>query len=131
MIVYQYEAINEGEFIMACFFDIQKCFDSIDHTILLRKLAHYGFENASNKWFADYLLKRRQYVASNGKSSNYLDVSTGVPQGSALGPILFLIFINDFPQHIRNALSNMFADDCCMYTTGNHLAELKHFYKNL
>ena len=124
-----YEAINENEYIMACFIDVQKCFDSINHNILLEKLAHYGFTKSSNKWFSNYLFKRKQFVASNGKSSNNMNVSTGVPQGSALGPLLFLIFINDFPQNIRNSSSNMFADDCCVYISGRSFETTKTKFK--
>ena len=103
---------------MACFLDVKKCFDSINHKILLQKLVHYGFNPTSHKWFTNYLDERKQFVASNGKTSNCRNISTGVPQGSALGPLLFIIFINDLPQHIRFSSSNMFADDCCLYKTG-------------
>ena len=74
----------------------------------------YGFKDISLAWFKNYLYERQQYVASNGKDSPLQSVKTGVPQGSALGPLLFILFINDFPQSINNSLSNMFADDCCI-----------------
>ena len=115
---------------MACFFDVKKCFDFIDHKSLLKKLAYYGFRNVSHKWFTNYLHLRKQYVASNGRQSSHLSVSTGVPQGSALGPLLFLIFINDFPQHIKHSSCNMFADDCCVYLTGKSLNETKSLFQN-
>ena len=116
-----YEAINENEFIVSCFFDIQKCFDSINHDILLKKLSLYGITGNELHWFRNYLHERRQYVLCNNKSSAVRKVITGVPQGSALGPFLFLIFVNDFPQHIRNASCNLFADDSSVYITGKDL----------
>ena len=99
-----FEAFNEGEYVLACFFDVMKCFDSIDHNILLRKLSLYGFKNMPLQWFTNYLYNRQQFVACNGKISSLQYVSTGVPQGSVLGPLLFIIFINDFPQNIKNSL---------------------------
>ena len=116
-----YEAINENEFIISCFFDIQKCFDSINHEILLKKLSLYGITGNELKWFKNYLNERRQYVLCNNKESDVREVVTGVPQGSALGPLLFLIFVNDFPQHIRNASCNLFADDASVYVFGKDL----------
>ena len=113
-----YEAINEREYIMACFFDIQKCFDTIDHAILLEKLRLHGIKGVELKWFTHYLEKRKQYVYCNGQTSELQQVTTGVPQGSSLGPLLFLIFINDFPQHIKHSISNMFADDGVIYNCG-------------
>ena len=120
-----FEAFNEGEFVLACFFDVMKCFDSISHTILLKKMGLYGFKDISLAWFENYLYERQQYVASNGKNSPLQSVKTGVPQGSALGPLLFILFINDFPQSINNSLSNMFADDCCIYAFGKDLNQTK------
>ena len=117
-----YEAMNENEFIITCFFDIQKCFDSINHRILLQKLSLYGVNGNELRWFENYLFNRTQYVACNNVLSDSRTVSTGVPQGSALGPFLFLAFINDFPQHIHNASSNLFADDASVYVTGRDLS---------
>ena len=125
-----FEAFNEGESVLACFFDVMKCFDSINHTILLQKLSFYGFKELSHKWFSNYLTERQQLVSCNGKSSSLRYVTTGVPQGSALGPLLFILFINDFPQHIKNSLSNIFADDCCVYAFGKDLDQTKIKFQN-
>ena len=123
------EAFNEGEYVLACFFDVMKCFDSINHNILLQKLEYYGFKDFSHKWVTNYLSERQQMVSCDGKQSSRSYVRTGVPQGSALGPLLFIIFINDFPQNISNSLSNMFADDCCIYTFGKDLELIKNKFQ--
>ena len=108
-----------------CFFYIKKCFDSINHAILLQKLALYGIRGPELQWFQNYLSGRRQSVTCNGTNSGICNISTGVPQGSTLGPFLFLIFINDLPQHIRTGSSNIFADDSAIYTTGKSFMETK------
>ena len=77
-----YEVLNESEFVMACFFDIKKCFDSINHAILLRELALYGIRGPELQWFKNYLSGRRQSVSCNGSNSGICNISTGVPQGS-------------------------------------------------
>ena len=118
-----YEAINNKQFIVSCFFDIQKCFDSINHKILLQKLSLHGINGNELNWFTSYLTNRKQIVKCHNQLCEPLNVPTGVPQGSALGPFLFLVFVNDFPQHIRQSLSNLFADDAAIYTTGNTVRE--------
>ena len=118
-----YNAINEGEYIMACFLDIQKCFDSIDHDILITKLSRYGVSGDELSWFSNYLTDRSQVVTCNGQTSQPRALHTGVPQGSALGPLLFLIFINDLPQNVRNCVTNLFADDVALYISGKSLSE--------
>ena len=111
------EAINNGEYVMSCFTDVKKCFDTIDHEILLHKLKLYGINDLEHMWFKNYLNNRKQFVFANGFSSNTSHVTTGVPQGSALGPFLFLIFINDMPQHMKYSQCNMFADDNSLNTS--------------
>ena len=93
-----------------CFLDIEKCFDSINHDILRRKLAHYGVNGDALQWLENYLQGRRQCV--------------GVPQGSILGPLLFLLYVNDFPQHVQNENCNIFTDDTIIYSFGSNAHEL-------
>ena len=106
-----------------CTFDIKKCFDSIDHDLLLKKMEFYGVRNNEVKWFKDYLSDRSQVVKCHGVVSDKRIVNVGVPQGSVLGPILFVIFINDISQHVNIGTANLFADDTLIYCTGNNMSE--------
>ena len=103
--------IDKGIYACGIFVDFQKAFDTVHHHILLKKLEYYGVRGVSNKWFASYLSNRKQFVSINGYKSNLADVKCGVPQGSKLGPLLFLIFINDLHAAIKYSEVHHFADD--------------------
>ena len=95
----------------SCFVDLEKAFDTVDHDILCEKLNHYGVRGNVNKLIKSYLANRKQYVSLNGFDSEIKNIDCGVPQGSSLGPLLFLIYINDFRLCLNETKSAHFADD--------------------
>ena len=102
------------------YIDLSKAFDSLNHSILLKKLNHYGISGCSHKLFCSYLSDRSQYVDFNGQMSTEMPISTGVPQGSVLGPLLFLIYINDLPLVSNIFTMLMYADDTTLYCNVNN-----------
>ena len=108
------EAVDKGKEIRAVFCDISKAFDRVWHKGLLYKLRCIGCSNRVVKWFESYLSQRRQRVVINGQSSDWVHILAGVPQGSILGPLLFLIYINDMVKHIGCSI-RLFADDTSLY----------------
>ena len=88
-------AFNDGEMVLGVFLDLSKAFDTVDHDILLNKLDTYGIRGTAHDWFRSYMFQRKQFVAFNGSTSNESTIKCGVPQGSVLGPLLFLLCIND------------------------------------
>ena len=104
-------ALDNKNILCGVFIDLSKAFDTVDHTILLSKLYHYGIHGIANDWFKSYLTNRQQFVSINGNNSNQLDMAYGVPQGSVLGPLLFLIYINDLHKAIKYSTVRHYADD--------------------
>ncbi len=107
------------------FLDLSKAFDTINHNTLLSKLSFYGICGTAKNWFKSYLSDRYQYTEVNGIKSTILESLCGVPQGSILGPILFLIYINDI-QKSSNMYILSFADDTTVYASNSNLRELYH-----
>jgi hypothetical protein len=105
------DALDNSNFACGIFVDFQKAFDTVDHNILLKKLDHYGVRGRANDWFKSYLTNRLQYVSVNGFNSKNEVMKYGVPQGSVLGPLLFLVYINDLRNAIYHSTVHHFADD--------------------
>ncbi len=108
-------AIDNNMYTAGIFMDLSKAFDTIDHDILLCKLYHYGFRGVSYEWFKSYLINRRQFVSYNNVLSSYENVQCGVPQGSILGPLLFIIYMNDICTTSKLLSFILFADDTTVF----------------
>ena len=116
--------LDKGKYTLAVFLDIKKAFDTIDHKIILQKLKRAGVGIRTCSLLQNYLDKREQCVLYKGHRSKIRNLVTGVPQGSTLGPLLFLIYVNDLPKLFENTKCMMFADDTVLYQSHNGLNEL-------
>ena len=101
------------------FVDFRKAFDVINHNLLLKKLSAYGASPHSVAWFRWYLEERRQFVKLGHITSEPKPVRQGVPQGSILGPIIFLLFVNDMPLHLNNSTIDIYGDDTTLSLSAN------------
>ena len=113
--------IDNGNFTGTSFVDFTKAFDLVDHKLLIQKLECYKFNENTLKWFISYLSNRKQSVHIGDTQSDYLEIISGVPQGSVLGPLLFLIYINDLPLHVKHSNIDIFADDATLHSSAPDL----------
>ena len=118
------KALDNGNCAVGIFLDFQKAFDTVDHCILLDKLHIYGIRGIAHEWFSSYMSKRHQSVIYNNFESDYKEIKCGVPQGSVLGPLHVLIYINDLPSVSELFMPVLFADDTNLFCTGKNLSDL-------
>jgi hypothetical protein len=119
------QAIDDNSYSCGIFLDLSKAFDSVNHSILLNKLDHYGINGIAKDWFASYLSSRMQLVSLSAINSDVMNISCGVPQGSVLGPTLFLIYINDFHNSSSLFDFHLFADDANLFYRNNSIQGLE------
>ena len=109
-----YKALAEGKDVCFVSLDASAAFDRVWHSGLIFKLKQYGICGVFLRWIEDYLTNRRQRVVIDGQKSEWTFITAGVPQGSILGPLLFLIYVNDIIEDIDSEIL-LFADDTCLY----------------
>ena len=119
-----YLNIENGTYTSVTFIDLKKAFDTVNHEILINKLKLYGVAGKELRWFQSYLSNRKQCCKVNGKLSDLGEVTCGVPQGSCLGPLLFIIYINDLPLSIKHSQVNMYADDTSLSFSSNSISTI-------
>jgi Txe/YoeB family toxin of Txe-Axe toxin-antitoxin module len=123
-------ALDEGKFVLGLFIDLSKAFDTVNHAILLDKMYNYGIRGNAYNLINSYLSERRQFVCFENSKSECLKINCGVPQGSILGPLLFLIYINDLPNVSEKIFSVLFADDTNFFIDGKDINKLVSVMNN-
>src|SRR3984893_6694676 len=118
------EAIDNNEYTIGIFIDLSKAFDTINHDILIKKLEMYGIRGIPNLLLRSYLENRKQYVNYNNVTSTLKPISCGVPQGSILGPLLFLLYINDMTSCCKYLQFLLFGDDTNLFNSNSDLWQL-------
>ena len=116
--------LDTGDIVIGVFIDLKKAFDTVNHKILLKKLYAYGIRGSILKWLDSYLSDRLQYVYYNGSESNSDSITCGVPQGSILGPLLFIIYMNDIFNVSNFLFTILYADDTCVIANGVNIYDL-------
>ena len=119
-----YENIDRSNVNLNIFFDLKKAFDTVDHDILLKKLSAYRIRGKTGGWFESYLNNRKQFCSLNGQHSKARDVTCGIPQGSCLGPLLFIIYLNDLEKCLKFSRASIYADDTSITIASGDVAKL-------
>ena len=119
-----YIDIDNGRYTAMNFIDLKKAFDTVDHQMLIDKMQFYGITGRAHKWFSSYLDNRKQYCRVNGTTSSIENIDIGVPQGLCLGPLLFLLSINDLPLTLKKTMATMYADDTAISYSSDKSEEL-------
>ena len=122
--------IDKGYVVGLISLDLEKAFDLISHDLLLKKLKYFGFDESVINWFRNYLTQRRQITTVNGNESQSSFVQNGVPQGSILGPLLFIMFLNDLTKVVEKCSMSLYADDTCVYYASKNPQELESALNN-
>ena len=122
-----FTAMNNDEIVGTVLLDLFKAFDLVNHQILKQKLTAYEFSHSSQRWFNSYLSNRYQQVQNSGKLSESKEIKAGVPQGSVLGPLLFILYMNDLPLYIKYWLLDLFADDGTLHTSNPYFNNVTAF----
>ena len=117
--------MSYGNLTAVCSLGIKKCFDTINHFILIKKVKCYGIHEENVKWFKYYLNDRQQVVLCQKELSEKCNIEIGVTQGYVLGPVMFMIYVNDINRHIHLGACNIDSDDTLVYCNANSMPELK------
>ena len=128
-----FEGINNRQMTIACIIDMAKAFDTVNHGILCNKLKRLGVKGGIGNLIGNYLENRKQCTLANGVTSSYHDIKCGVPQGSILGPLLFIIYMNDLQNVCTNSKYLLYADDTVIFNTkdvGQATIEIQEDLKN-
>ena len=117
-------ALDRGQDVAAVMIDLSKAFNTVNHALLIEKLQAYGIREGELLWFKNYLCNRKR-VVMDGAVSDWNEVNKGVPQGSILGPLLFVLFMNDLPDVVQECSIGLYADDIMLYACGSNRMDSK------
>ena len=123
---YWYKNIDSKKLNLTIFLDLRKALDTVDHEITIKKLWKYGMRGNTGSWFQPYLDQRKQYCSGNRQRSMPSKVTFGIPQGSCLGPLLFIIYLNYFEKCLRFSKASVYADDTTVTITSNDVEKILH-----